>query len=77
MGAGRVQQPASPRLETWSIAAGSAGASIHELRQPGTYVYLSHNLIEAFVYDAKATLTVEGDWNDDLMEQVYPPGNIR
>ena len=74
---GGFNNPPALGLETWSIAAGSAGASIHELRQPGTYVYLSHNLIEAFVYDAKAILTVEGDWNDDLMEQVYPPGNIR
>ena len=62
-------------LETWVIAAGSAGASVHTMRQPGTYVYLSHNLIEAFVYDAKAILEVEGDWDDDLMEQVEAPGN--
>lgn len=74
---GGFNNPPALDLETWSIAAGSAAASIHDLRQPGTYVYLSHNLIEAFLYDAKATLTVKGDWNDDLMEQISPPGDIR
>ena len=55
-------------------AAGSAGVSVHTLRQPRTYVYLSHNLIKAFAYDAKAILEVEREWNTDLMEQVKPPG---
>jgi nitrite reductase (NO-forming) len=71
---GGFNNPPKVDLESWDIAAGSAGASIHTLRQPGTYVYLSHNLIEAFVFDAKAILQVEGDWNSDLMEQVSPPG---
>ncbi len=74
---GGFNNPPLLDLETWAIAAGSAGASIHHLRQPGTYVYLSHNLIEAFVYDAKAILEVAGEWNDDLMEQLEPPGPIR
>lgn len=74
---GGFNDPPELDLETWGIAAGSAGASIHELRQPGTYVYLSHNLIEAFLYDAKAILEVEGEWNDDLMEQVKPPGAVQ
>ena len=74
---GGFNNPPALGLETWVIAAGSAGASIHELRQPGTYVYLSHNLIEAFIYDAKAVLDVKGEWNDDLMQQLRPPGDIR
>ncbi len=74
---GSFNNPPLLDLETWDIAAGSAGASIHHLRQPGTYVYLSHNLIEAFVYDAKAILEVQGEWNDDLMEQLREPGPIR
>ena len=74
---GSFNSPPLLDLETWDIAAGSAGASIHHLQQPGTYVYLSHNLIEAFVYDAKAILEVEGEWNDDLMEQLREPGPIR
>ncbi|MDE2788363.1 MAG: hypothetical protein OXL37_17120 [Chloroflexota bacterium] len=28
-------------------------------------------------YDAKAILVAEGDWDNDLMEQVKPPGPIR
>ena len=74
---GGLGGPPAHDLETWVIAAGSAGASLHVIRQPGTYVYLSHNLIEAFVYDAKAILEAEGDWNNDLMEQVKPPGNVQ
>ena len=72
---GSFSNPPQLDLETWDIAAGSAGASLHALRQPGTYVYLSHNLIEAFVYDAKAVLEVEGEWDGDLMEQLEGPGN--
>ena len=71
---GGFNSPPELDLETWMIAAGSAGASIHTIRQPGTYVYLSHNLIEAFLYDAKAILEAEGEWNNDLMEQVRAPG---
>ena len=74
---GGLGGPPAHDLETWVIAAGSAGASLHAIRQPGTYVYLSHNLIEAFAYDAKAILEAEGEWNDDLMEQVKPPSGIR
>ena len=74
---GGFGNPPAVDLETWVIAAGSAGASIHTIRQPGIYAYLSHNLIEAFVFDAKAILVAEGEWNNDLMEQVQPPGPIR
>ncbi len=74
---GNFGSPPAVDLETWTIAAGSAGASIHTISQPGTYVYLAHNLIEAFVYDAKAILVAEGEWNNDLMEQVKPPANIQ
>jgi nitrite reductase (NO-forming) len=70
---GGLNNPPLVDLESWEIAAGSAAASIHTIRQPGTYVYLSHNLIEAFLFDAKAVLVAEGEWNDDLMEQVTPP----
>ena len=74
---GSFNDPPALDLETWMTAAGSAAASIHTIRQPGTYVYLSHNLIEAFAYDAKAILVAEGEWNNDLMEQMKPPGNIQ
>lgn len=58
-------------LETWEIAAGSTGAFIYTFRQPGTYVYLSHNLIEAFMMGDMSTVKVEGAWNNDLMERLY------
>ena len=70
---GGFNNPPQADLETWEIAAGSAAASLHTIRQPGTYVYLSHNLIEAFLYDAKAVLLAEGQWNDDLMERLTGP----
>ena len=73
---GSFNNPPAVDLESWVIAAGSAGASIHTIRQPGTYVYLSHNLIEAFLYDAKAILTAQGEWNDDLMLQSKAPAAI-
>ena len=74
---GSFTDPPETGLETWVIAAGSAGASISTIRQSGTYVYLSHNLIEAFAFDAKAILVAEGEWDNDLMEQVSPPGPIQ
>ena len=74
---GGFNNPPALDLETWVIAAGSAAASMHTIRQPGTYVYLSHNLIEAFAYDAKAILVAEGEWDNDLMEQVKPPTNVQ
>ena len=74
---GGFNSPPQLDLETWDIAAGSAGASIHHLQQPGTYVYLSHNLIEAFLYDTKAILDVKGEWDDNLMEQLRKTRPIR
>ncbi len=71
---GGFDNPPQLGLETWEIAAGSAGASIHTFRQPGLYAYLSHNLIEAFLLGAAAHFQVEGEWNNDLMEQIQPPG---
>ncbi len=64
-------------LESWVIAAGSAGAFTYTFRQPGTYVYLSHNLIEAVMLGALSQIKVDGQWNNDLMEQVQPPGPIK
>mgnify|MGYP003526835704 FL=1 len=63
-------------LETWFIAGGSAGAALYKFRQPGLYVYLNHNLIDAVLKGAAAHVKVEGEWNNDLMEQVKAPGPI-
>ena len=64
-------------LETWLIAAGSAGAMLYTFQQPGLYVYLNHNLIEAILLGAAAHVKVEGKWNKDLMEQVMKPTKIK
>ena len=60
-------------LETWFIRGGSAGAAIYKFLQPGVYAYVNHNLIEAVNLGATAHVIVEGDWNNDLMEQVIEP----
>jgi len=64
-------------LETWLIAAGSAGAMLYTFQQPGLYVYLNHNLIEAILLGAAAHVKVDGKWNNDLMEQVMKPIEIK
>ena len=46
------------------------------LGQPGLYAYVNHNLIEAFALGAAAHVQVEGDWNNDLMTQVFPPTDL-
>ena len=57
-------------LETWFIRGGSAGAALYTFHQPGVYVYLSHNLIEAVELGAASHVVVDGEWNDGLMKQV-------
>jgi len=64
-------------LETWFVEGGSAVAMLYTFRQPGLYVYLNHNLIEAILLGAAAHVNVEGAWNNDLMEQVKKPGPIK
>ena len=63
--------------ETWFIAGGSAGAALYTFRQPGLYVYLNHNLIDAVLKGAAAHVKVEGEWNNDLLEQIEKAGPIQ
>ena len=70
---GNLADAPAQDLESWVIAAGSAGAAMYTFKQPGTYVYLSHNLIEAVNLGALAQIKVDGKWNNDLMEQTVPP----
>ena len=49
---------------------------MYTFKQAGLYAYLNHNLIEAFLLGAAAHFNVEGEWNNDLMEQVKKPGPI-
>jgi nitrite reductase (NO-forming) len=71
--AGSFKDAPATNLETWFIRGGSAGAMAYEFRQPGIYAYVNHNLIEAVMLGATAHIKVEGEWNDDLMEQVMKP----
>ena len=63
--------------ETWSVLGGEAGAAMYTFKQPGLYAYVNHNLIEAILLGAAAHVVVEGEWNNDLMEQISPPGPLQ
>jgi nitrite reductase (NO-forming) len=54
--------------ETWFVPGGTAVAALYQFHQPGTYVYLNHNLIQAVQLGALAHIKVDGDWDNDLME---------
>ena len=60
-------------LETWDVVPGGTAAAVYTFEQEGTYAYLNHNLIMAFVKDAKAFIHVGGEWDNELMEQSSPP----
>ncbi len=68
---GSFSSPPLKDQETWFIRGGSTGAALYKFRQPGVYAYLNHNLIEAVELGAAGHVVVEGEWNDDLMKQVY------
>mgnify|MGYP000554286347 CR=1 FL=1 len=60
-------------METWFVRGGSAVAAMYTFEQPGVYAYVNHNLIEGAMLGATAHFVVEGEWNNDLMEQVVAP----
>lgn len=64
-------------LETWAIPGGSAAAALYQFREPGTYAYINHNLIEAFAFGAVAHVKVEGDWDNSLMKVIKEAGPIK
>lgn len=70
---GNLADTPAQNLETWAIAAGSTGAAMYTFKQPGVYVYLNHNLIEAVDLGALAQFKVDGKWSNDLMEQLKAP----
>ena len=59
------------------MVPGGSAAAVYTFTQPGLYVYLNHNLIMAFVKDAKAYIHVEGEWNNELMELTSPPTTVK
>ncbi len=64
-------------FETWPVPGGTAVAALYQFRQPGTYLYLDHNLIEALAFHAMAEVNVKGKWNDNLMEVVHKASPIK
>lgn len=60
-------------LESWDVVAGGTAAAVYTFEQEGVYAYLNHNLIKAFLYDAKAFIHVSGGWDDDLMTNTFEP----
>ncbi len=74
---GSFGDPPDTNLETWFIPGGTAGAALYTFQQPGLYVYLNHNLIDAVLKGAAAHVKVEGEWNNDLLEQIKKPGPIK
>ena len=64
-------------LETWAIPGGSAAAALYKFREPHTYVFLNHNLVEAFTLGAIAQIKVEGKWDNTLMKQIEKPGPLK
>ncbi|MCJ8321948.1 MAG: copper-containing nitrite reductase [Colwellia sp.] len=74
---GSFNDAPNTNLETWSIAAGAAGAAIYTFKQPGTYAYVSHNLIEAILMGSVLHIQVDGKWNNDLQEQLIAPRPIQ
>ncbi len=73
---GSFSDPPQTDLETWFIAGGSAGAALYKFVQPGLYVYLNHNLIDAVLKGAAAHVNVEGEWDNDYLEQIKKTGPI-
>jgi nitrite reductase (NO-forming) len=73
---GSFNDKPATNYETWSVPGGSAVAALYQFRQPGKYVYLNHNLIEAFTLGAIAEIDASGKWNDNLMKQIKDPGPI-
>lgn len=59
-------------LESWNVVPGGTAAAVYTFQQEGVYAYLNHNLIKAFLYDAKALIHVTGGWDDEIMEQTAP-----
>lgn len=63
--------------ETWAVPAGSAAAALYEFREPGTYTFVNHNLIEATAFGAAGQIKVEGKWDSTLMKQIQKPSPIQ
>ncbi len=70
---GKFNNPPLEGLESWNVVPGGTAAAVYTFEQEGVYAYLNHNLIKAFLYDAKAFIHVTGGWDGDIMEQSVAP----
>ena len=68
---GKLNNRPDEGLESWDVVAGGTAAAVYTFQQDGVYAYLNHNLIKAFLFDAKAFIHVTGGWNDDLMTNTF------
>ena len=73
---GGFDQPPATGIETWFIRGGSAGVAIYTFVQPGIYAYVTHNLIEAVLLGAVGHVKVEGEWDNNVMEQLEAPARF-
>lgn len=63
-------------FETWHIPGGSGAAALYKFREPGTYAFVNHNLIEAIAFGAIATIKAEGEWDNRLMKEIKKAGPV-
>ena len=74
---GSFNDKPATNYESWSVVGGSAVAAMYQFRAPGTYAYLNHNLIEAFVFGAVAQVKVEGKADENLMKVINKQEKIK
>lgn len=63
--------------ETWAVPGGSAAAALYEFREPGTYTFVNHNLIEAIAFGAAGQIKVEGKWDSTYMKLIQKASPIQ
>lgn len=63
--------------ETWAVPGGSAAAALYQFREPGTYTFVNHNLIEAIAFGAAGQVKVEGKWDSTYMKLIQKASPIQ
>lgn len=77
MGKGSFSDNPQINLETCFILDGGAGAALYTFKQPDVYAYVNYNLIEAILKSAVAHVVVDGKWDNNLLEQIPEPADIK
>ncbi len=73
---GKLNNRPDEGLETWDVVAGGTAVAAYTFVQEGVYAYLNHNLIKAFLFDAKAFIHVTGGWDDEIMTNSFEARGI-